>query len=361
MGVVDFHVHCRGLREGDGEADYIGHVLRVVELAGVDAIGDMPNPKIPITTRKLVIERLNVARSYGSDVFYGLHIGMTPDPEQIREAVEVYREFFPKVGDRVGAIGLKMYAGRSTGNLEIIDVDKQRSVYETLGKCGYDGVLAVHCEKESLMRPEFWNPKEPMSHSLARPAEVEVESVRDQIRFAYEGGLKALHIAHVSTFEAVELVDIARRNYGNSDVRSMKVTCGVTPHHLFLNNEMRTGEDGLLWKVNPPLRSKSEQDALLRCLNSGLINCVESDHAPHHLKNKMGEPYLSGIPGLDSWPKVLERLRREGFTEGRVRRLTRDNILGIYGIPNGVVKDSEGVGDMGLNEYAYGYGEELLG
>jgi len=281
MGVVDFHVHCRGLREEGGEADCVGHVLKVVERAGVDAVGDMPNTRIPIVFRGQAIERLDVAKSCGSDVFYGLHVGVTANPEQVRLAAGICKEFFPKAGDKVGVIGLKMYAGRSTGNLEIIDVDKQRGVYETLGRCKYSGVLVVHCEKESLMRPDLWNPDEPMSHSLARPAEAEVESAREQIRFAYEGGLRALHIAHVSTPKTVELVDVARRNYGYNSIRSMKVTCGATPAHLFLNNEMRIGRDGLLWKVNPPLRGRAEQEGLLRCLNSGLINCIESDHAPH--------------------------------------------------------------------------------
>lgn len=362
MGIVDFHVHCRESKSVEGSAENIGHVLRVAELAKVDGVGDMPNLPEPIIYRRQVVERLEAARAYGSDVFYGLHIGMTSDREQICRAVDTYRKFFPKEGDRVGVIGLKMFAGRSTGNLEIIDEGEQGRVYETLGNCGYEGVLVVHCEDESLMRPERWDPDVPRSHSFARPAVAESESARKQIMFAYSEGLKALHIAHVSTSATVGLVDVARSNYGSSDVRSMRITCGVTPHHLFVNYDMMKD---MTLKVNPPLRSPKNQQGLLDCLKMGKINQIESDHAPHLLARKTGEAldddknpiYMSGIPVLDSWPKVIRRLKNEGFDDDRIRMLTRDNVLRNYGIPDGVVGNSEGVGDLNLNEYPYGYGD----
>lgn len=350
---MDFHVHCRESRNLEGSAENVGHALEVAALVGVDAIGDMPNTNPPIISREQVVKRLDVAKSYGSNVFYGLHIGLTSGFEQIREAVETYREFFPRQGDKVGVIGLKMYAGRSVGDLAVVDVDKQMRVYETLENCRYRGVLVVHCEKESLMRPELWTPEVPQSHSFARPAGAELESIRDQVGFVYNSDFRGtLHVAHISVPESVNYV----RNIRNNEVRNINITCGGTPHHLFLNFDMMD-EGGLIWKVNPPLRSESDQQGLLDCLKKGKINWIETDHAPHLLENKTSEPFMSGIPGLDSWPKVVRRLRGEGFNERRIRELTRENALAIYGIPEGVVADSKGISDIELSEYPYGYGD----
>lgn len=369
MGIVAPHVHCRKSLYKVGSAEYIGHALSVAERAGVDAIFDEPNTiPDPITTREQVIERLEIAKSYNSKVFYGLHIGLTSDSEQIYRAVDVCREFSPKPGDSVGVVGTKTFFGKSVGNLEIIKLPRQKGVWDELGHCGYEGVSTNHLEKEKFMRPWLWDPRVPTSHSLARPAIAEIESIKDQVKFLYDSNFKGtFHIAHVSTPKAVDYINAVR----NNEVSTLKITCGATPHHLFLNTRMMEElgpKNGLLWKVNPPLRSEAEQRGLLDRLKSGKINWIETDHAPHLLVNKTGEAfdddgkpiYMSGIPGLDSWPKVIERLKREGFDNVRIRELTRDNVLEVYGIPEGVIGDSPGIGDINLNEYPYGYGDALL-
>ena len=89
---IDSHVHCR-----DGKQAYketVRHALAVAENAGVDAIFDMPNTEPPIITREQVIERLKLADSFNSNVFYGLYVGLTSDISQIKEAVKIHREFF---------------------------------------------------------------------------------------------------------------------------------------------------------------------------------------------------------------------------------------------------------------------------
>ena len=145
-----------------------------------------------------------------------------------------------------------MFAGHSVGNLGIIREDEQRLVYQTLSEEGYEGVLVVHCEKESLLKPNLWNPLNPKSHSYARPNESEVESVRNQIDFATEshfGGI--LHIPHISVPESVGLVDRIRQE------GDIKISCGLTPHHCLFSYEfVPESQDGLIYKVNPPLRDE---------------------------------------------------------------------------------------------------------
>lgn len=315
--MIDPHVHCR-----DGNQSYketVEHALDVAEKAGLTAIFDMPNTDPPITTRELVRKRLSLADKVDSYVSYGLYMGLTSNKEQIKEAVETHKEFFPRV------VGFKLFAGHSVGNLGIIDVREQRFIYETLTRLNYKGVLAVHCEKESLLRPLLWDPKNPISHTEARPKEAEIESVKDQIQFSFDAGFEGkLHITHVSVPETVELIDEYRDE--------LNISCGVTPHHCILHKEMMNQEKGLLYKMNPPLRDKNDADGLLGYLKSEKIDYVESDHAPHTLEEKANPPYMSGIPNIPFTPIFINILREKGFSEEIIRRITFDNIVKIFEI-----------------------------
>jgi dihydroorotase len=300
--MIDPHVHCR-----DGNQSYketIAHALSVAYRAGVSAIFDMPNTDPPITTYERVIERLDIATMACSPVFYGLYVGVTADPYQIKDVVQCHKKFFRRMfisrDGRAGVVGLKMYGiypGKFAGDLAVVKEEEQQRVYKTLAKEGYDGVLVVHCEKESLFKPELWKSSDPVSHSYARPPQAEVESVKDQIRFAT--GYKfpgQLHIAHVSVPESVELVKRAKK------AGKIKISCGVTPHHLILNTEMQSRlncKKGLLYKVNPPLRPKSYGTKLMEFLELPGHRCFIATQAHPEFKSRLG----------DSAPMFLEFVR----------------------------------------------------
>jgi dihydroorotase len=105
-----------------------------------------------------------------------------------------------------------------------------------------------------------------------------------------------LHVAHVSTRESLEAIRAARR-------LGVPVTCEVTPHHLLLTDEdvARSGYD-TRFKMNPPLRSETDRAALVAALVEGTIDCVATDHAPHHEDEKNVEfadaPF--GVTGLET-------------------------------------------------------------
>lgn len=321
--MIDPHVHCRDWSQSYKET--IEHALSVAERIGLSGIFDMPNTSPPINSRELVEKRLRDAEKVGSKVFYGLYVGLTSNPEQIKEAVRAWRALFPKSRDKVGVIGLKMFAGHSVGNLGIIKEEEQKLVYQTLAEENFDGVLAVHCEKESLLKKDLWNPLKPRTHSYARPPEAEVESVRDQINFASEFNFKGnLHILHVSVPESVLLVDEARGR--------IKISCGLTPHHCLLNYDLiPESEEGILCKVNPPLRSQEDAEQMLAFLKQGKIDWIETDHAPHVLKDKLQE-FMSGFPGLPFYPHFLSYLKKDGFTEEQIKNLTHENICKIFNL-----------------------------
>jgi len=310
---VDPHVHCR-----DGKQAYkttIKEVFALADSQGVKKIFDMPNTDPPITLEKHVKERLELVPPDRKDDYY-LYIGATSDETQLEEAVYCYYNY-PQV------IGIKMFAGKSVGDLEIVELENQRKVYNTLTELGYGGVLAVHCEKESFMRPKVWDPEDPITHSKARPREAEIGSVEDQIDLVKETKFRGkLHICHISVPEAVNLVDSARDN--------MKITCAATPHHLKWDSTIQNLKNGLMYKMNPPLRSVGDTVRLRKYTLKGKIDWIETDHAPHTEKEKL-EDYMSGYPSLTKYNELVDNfLPNLGASKELIKKLTHDNIYNTF-------------------------------
>lgn len=103
-----------------------------------------------------------------------------------------------------------------------------------------------------------------------------------------------LHVAHLSTAVALDAVCKAKRS-------GVRVTCEVTPHHFTLIDE-NVGEYDTNYKMNPPLRSRIDRDAMLAGLESGAIDCIATDHAPHarHEKEVEFDRASFGIMGLET-------------------------------------------------------------
>jgi dihydroorotase len=137
-----------------------------------------------------------------------------------------------------------------------------------------------------------------------------------------------VHICHVSTSGSVELIRWAKE-------KGWAVTAEVTPHHLLLTDDLAATYDPV-FKVNPPLRTQVDVDALRAALADGTIDCVATDHAPHALEDKETEwgaalPGMTGLEtalsvvvqtmvetGLLTWRQVAERLSE---TPARIGRL----------------------------------------
>ncbi len=321
--MIDPHVHLRDGSQSAKETLY--HGMLIGSMAGIQAFFDMPNTDPPLTNRHALENRIQAARQAAVRVaeitgripFYGVYGGLTADPEQVRAMVAVFTEFSGTV------VGFKLFAGHSTGSMGVVTEDNQRMVYKTLTECGFQGVLAVHCEKESLLRPELWDVNHPESHCIARPPEAEIQSVNDQISFVRESGFAGnLHICHISTAGAIALVEAARRN-------GMRITCGATAHHALLNDSVADTKGNLL-KMNPPVRSSEDQQAVLHGLLTGTIDWMESDHAPHTLVDKIKG--ASGIPGFAGTLLLIKRLRAEGIDESRLKQLCGERIREVFGI-----------------------------
>ena len=328
--MIDPHVHLRDWNQRDKET--VAHGLEVAWRAGLDGVFEMPNTDPPLTSGRMIRQRIELADrildgspGLSAGIFHGIYAGLTSDLNQIEEAVESYDSLFPRV------VGLKLFAGHSTGNLGVVSEQDQRQVFRALTKFGFRGVLAVHCEKEALMKESLWDPADPATHCASRPPEAETESVRDIIGFAAEEGFGGtLHICHISVAESVEILQEQKAR------SALQLTCGVTPHHLLLSSKHMTGEDGLLLKMNPPLRSEENRSALVRHLVEGRVTWIETDHAPHTLKEKLcGARCPSGIPGLPIYPRLIRLLKEWGMTDQDIESVTHDRIVECFGIEIG--------------------------
>ena len=327
--IIDPHVHCR-----DEEWAYkttIAERLSLAQQAGVVAIFDMPNLPRPVTTKKRVLERLALAKKTDSPVFYGTYIGVTSDPAQVREAVKTHTEL-------AQVVGLKLFAGHSVGDLEVPSKKDQAKIYQALR--GYKGVLAVHCEKESIMLPQLWNPQDPITHCAARPSIAELRSIEDQVKFAYDAEFQGtLHIAHITTPEAVAYVNSVKNN-STSQMGRLKITCAATPHHLLKYDQVMRGEDGIMWKVNPPLRTRQQQQGLFKCLEQGEIDWIETDDAKHTKDEKRNPPYMSGISDPQVWSSTINRLKKAGFKDQQIQDLVYNNARKTFNLKENFYKQN---------------------
>jgi len=310
---IDPHVHCRDGRQSYKET--IEHVFRLCDRQGIDVIFDMPNTDPPLLGTADLEARL--ARVPPADAArYRLFLGATPDEKQLAEAVTLARECSQ-------VVGLKLYAGPTEGCLGVQSENEQQRIYTILAGLDYRGVLAVHCEKAALCRKEF-DPQTPGSHCLCRPPVAETASIEDQVRFARMAKFRGtIHVCHVSTADSIAFINSVRAE--------IRITCGVTPHHLLWTSAHMNTRTGLIYKVNPPLREMADCIALRKALKNGEIDWIETAHAPHPLSEKIYPPYASGYPSICLYAELVEKvLPLWGFNQNQINDVTCNNIRRVF-------------------------------
>jgi dihydroorotase len=195
----------------------------------------------------------------------------------------------------------------------------------------FDGVIAQHAQEPRLTEGAQMNEGE-VSGRLGLtgwPAVAEEAIIaRDCLLAAHVES--RLHVCHVSTAGSVEIIRWAKS-------KGWRVTAEVTPHHLLLTDQLAESYDPI-YKVNPPLRTGSDVDALRAALADGTIDCVATDHAPHPLEDKetewaaaafgmtgletaLGVVHLAMVEtGLLGWAEVADRMSRRAARIGRLAR-----------------------------------------
>ena len=202
-------------------------------------------------------------------------------------------------------LGLKLYLNQTTGNF-LINKEKLESIFTAWS-------TALHSNR---------------LHADTKPILVHAEDnmLNVVVELAKKFGNK-LHVCHISN--AFDLRQIIK-----AKEQGLKITCGVTPHHLFLteNDAKRLGAFG---KMKPPLQNKKDQEFLWE--NLKFIDVIESDHAPHTIEEKEGETPPFGVPGLETTlPLLLTAVSGKRLTIDDIIRLCHTNPAKIFGIKIGL-------------------------
>ena len=326
---IDPHVHMRD-EEWSNKAEMIDVYTKGSEV-GISIFFDMPNLARPVINIERVRDRIRRADEQNIAEFYRLYVGLTSDENQIKEAVALTND--DEFGHHV--IGLKLFAGESTGDLAVIDEDEQLKIYQTLAAEDYRGVVAVHCEKQEFIDVEKFDFENPWSSwADARPGKAEYESVKDQIRFAKESDFKGtLHILHVSYADTIDLIR------SELEDEKLDITFELTPHHLLYSNEnMRDNcswEDAMRTKCNPSIKDEKNRkalwDFLINLPNDELYKrvCIGSDYAPHGT-DKLKPPYPSGVANYSLYGDLIETAIANELNESVFADLMYHNIVKIY-------------------------------
>ena len=277
-GLVDVHTHLREPGREDEETVESG--TRAAVHGGFTAVCAMPNTAPICDTGSQVAFLRERAEETGACRVYAIG-AITAGSKG---------EALAELGDMVaeGAVGFSD-DGRgvqSTGMMRLaMDYAKQ-----------FDAPIVSHCEIESLAGRGVVN-EGVVSTRLGLagwPAAAEEIQVARDVRLAALTGCR-VHLAHLSTAGSLALVREAK-------VQGLAVTCEVTPHHLFLDEDAIGADYDTNLKMNPPLRTPADREALVAGLLDGTIDCIATDHAPHapHEKELEFELAPFGTTGLET-------------------------------------------------------------
>jgi len=310
-GLIDEHVHFR-IPGAEHKEDW-KTASHAAIAGGVCTVIDMPNTNPSLTTRALLDEKRKIVEKDALVNFY-FHFGAANDNLEELEKIE-------------GIASIKVFMGSSTGSLLVEDTEVLEKIFETAKKRSL--VVTVHAEDEKLMKEnlaKFPNADHARFHNTIRNNEVEWKAIEKALQIQARIGNK-LHFMHVSTKEGIGLIQEAKK-------AGMPVTCEVTPHHLFLT-ENDVEFLGNLGKMNPPLRSEQDLDALWTAINEGIVDCIGTDHAPHTMQEKEQEysKAPSGVPGIETMlPLLLHAHTEERISLEKIAELCSENPARIFGL-----------------------------
>jgi dihydroorotase len=301
-GLIDIHVHFR--EPGDEEEETIASGSAAAVAAGFTSVVCMPNTKPPIeneTDVEYVHRKARQTRKTHVYTMGAITKGL--------EGVELAEMGFMA---EAGAVGFTDDGNGVQDPAVMLRALKYAAMF--------DVVIAQHCQDNGfagngVMNSGYYSTI--LGLPGADPLAEEAMLWRDiQLVKKIRPGRIRYHAQHISTAGSVELIRAAKKD-------SLPITCEVTPHHLLLTEE-NCAEYDTNYKVNPPLRTAKDIEALKEAIAEGLVDALATDHAPH-LKSEKELEFLTapfGIaslecalalyvkaliePGVLDWPKLIE-------------------------------------------------------
>lgn len=291
-GMVDMHVHFRD--PGFEYKETIETGSRAAAHGGFTDVATMPNTS-PVTDS-------------GAEIRYQIDRGEAAGYVHVRPIGALTKD---QAGEALAEIGDMVLEGACAFSDDGHGVQSAGMMKTCMGYVSqFNKVAIAHCEDESLSKNGVINSGRAATRlgMFGWPALAEELEIWRDIQLTRSTGC-ALHIAHISTARGLEMVKAAK-------AEGLPVTCEVTPHHLFLCDEDITTTYNTNLKMNPPLRSAKDSEALRQGLIDGSIDCLVTDHAPHaaHEKDCEWEIAFFGTIGLEtSLPLMLTHLVLPGL------------------------------------------------
>lgn len=275
-GVIDDQVHFRdpGLtHKGD-----IYTESKAAVAGGVTSYMEMPNTKPQTTTLELLNEKFEYA-AQKSLANYSFYFGATNDN------ADELKKINPQE-----VCGVKVFMGSSTGNMLVNDPIALTRIFS---ECPV--LVATHCEDEDIILTNTRFYKSTFSehlsikyHPLIRSEEACYKSSSMAVELASKYGTR-LHVLHLSTAKELMLFN------NNIESKYKKITAEVCVHHLWFDDSDYE-KYGVKIKWNPAIKSSIDRIALIDAVNSGKIDVIATDHAPHLMEEK-NLPYFNSMSG----------------------------------------------------------------
>ena len=323
-GLIDMHVHLR--EPGFERKEDIESGSKAAVKGGFTQVCCMPNTN-PVTDNKVVVTYIK-ARAKEVNLCKIHPIGA------ITKGLE---------GEQMAAIAGMKKAGAVAISDDGVAVKNARLMRLAMEYAkGFDIKCLCHCEDKDLVDGGSVN--EGLSATIAGlkgiPRAAEDVIIAREISLA-EGLDAAVHICHVSTYSGVRLIRMAKQ-------AGVKVTAETCPHYYSVTDEIiRTYDTNT--KVNPPIREEIDKQAILEGLKDGTLDCIVTDHAPHHADDKNVEYNQAafGISGIEtSFGFAMTYLYKAGvLTLNEIADKMSYNPAQILGLDGGEIKEG-GVADL---------------
>ena len=313
-GFVDLHVHMR--QPGNEAAETVESGSRAAALGGYTAVVAMPNTTPCMDSAAVVSEVVDYARGGLCEVKPSAAITVGREGETLAP-----------MGELVD-LGVRMFTDDGTG---VQDAQTMRRALEYAGSLVVDDgtpiVLSQHCEVTALsqggvMNEGAWSSRLGLG---GQPAEAEELMVMRDIALSRLTGVR-VHMQHLSTAGSVALVRAAK-------AEGHPVTAEATPHHFTLTDEACASYDPV-FKVHPPLRTKSDVEAVKQGLIDGTIDAIATDHAPHTADSKE-QPFDQAPPGMLGLETAYALANSElGMNHGQLVNIMSTTPARIGGLAN---------------------------
>ena len=267
-GVIDVHTHMR--EPGITYKEDFTTGSRACAKAGITTFYDMPNTIPTTTTLENLLEKKKLANEK-SIVNFGFHFGGSKN-DNIEE--------IKKVLSSGEANTIKIFMNVTTGEMLIEDDEILKKVFKN------SKLVLVHAENEMIDKAIELN----------------------------KNCGKGLYVCHIPSENELKKVINAKKN-NELNTKEHPIYAEVTPHHLFLNTEIResTERNKMLLRMKPELREKSDNKFLWEAINRGEIDTIGTDHAPHLISEKL-EKITFGMPGVETSLALMIN----AFNEGKI-------------------------------------------